>query len=881
MRDDGLEDPDGHGQSPSEDIEATLHLPLRARSHDGDLIGQTVSHYRILRELGAGGMGVVYEAEDTKLKRTVALKFLPPETTSDPEAKARFMHEAQAASALDHVNVCTIHEINETEDGQLFLAMARYEGRTLKERIAEGPLPVAEALDITRQIAEGLAKAHERDIIHRDIKPANIFITGDGPVKILDFGLAKLSGQTQITKIGATLGTVAYMSIEQIHGQRIDRTTDIWSLGVTLYEMLAGQQPFKGDHGQAVIYSILHDDAPSISGLRPDVPEGCEKIIVRAMEKSPDDRYQDISAMVDDLGELLQLLSTTSEFPRGRRVLSRPARRKRALIAAGLTVAAIVLTSITTHLLMDKLADEAPAIAVIPLARLAGDSEIEQLTLLIARMLTTDLGESSHIRVLGPAALRHILKNQQLLETSEFTTEDFRNIAQSANLSHIVTLSFFRGGTTLRTDIEILDMSDGQAVARGSEEIVGEENLIRMIDPLATKTREALLSSEQLTSEQDRPFGDITSDSYLAITLFYRGMEYESQANDLRAVELYNQALEHDPDFVLAKVRRAVCDGGNATSLEIAEEERLSEYERLLIASQNAFAAGDYARTLTLANEMLGLRQSDWLGLNAKYVAEYFLGRYTQTIESCELAIRNGYRGYSEHLILNSAYVMSGLSTEQIVERYRSYLEQDPSDVMMKFWLAMSYLVLNRDSEAQDLLDVVFQLYPDNDTLLKVAADTYTWRNSPDKSADYELALTYLYQLQKLHMAHRDHGEDQQVNAEDYDWLYNGVPISFTMGDIYFLQGNLDRATTAYEWSLELAPDHYNAFYRLGLANDQLGEQAKAIDYFERYVGVTDFNYYDSSAAGRERGCAVTTACHSISRPVALDDARLRLERLR
>ena len=178
------------------------------------MIGQTISHYRILEELGSGGMGVVYKAEDTKLKRTVALKFLPPELTRDKAAKTRFIHEAQAASALQHHNICTIHEIDETKDGRLFICMDCYEGETLKEKIAKGPLPVKEALGIAMQIAEGLSEAHRAGMVHRDVKPANVMLTRSGVAKILDFGLAKLAGMTKVTKMGTTVGTVAYMSPE-------------------------------------------------------------------------------------------------------------------------------------------------------------------------------------------------------------------------------------------------------------------------------------------------------------------------------------------------------------------------------------------------------------------------------------------------------------------------------------------------------------------------------------------------------------------------------------------------------------------------------------------------------------------------------------------
>ena len=210
------------------------------------MIGKTISHYQIVEKLGEGGMGVVYKAEDTKLKRTVALKFLPPALSSNREANERFIQEAQAASALEHPNICTIYEIDETEDGQMFIVMACYEGESLKKKIEREPLELESAINIASQIAAGLARAHEAGITHRDIKPANLMVTERGEVKILDFGLAKLARRAQLTKTGSTVGTVAYMSPEQAQGQEVDNRTDIWSLGVVMYEMLTGQLPFKG-----------------------------------------------------------------------------------------------------------------------------------------------------------------------------------------------------------------------------------------------------------------------------------------------------------------------------------------------------------------------------------------------------------------------------------------------------------------------------------------------------------------------------------------------------------------------------------------------------------------------------------------------------------
>jgi serine/threonine protein kinase len=276
------------------------------------MIGQTISHYRILEKLGGGGMGVVYKAEDTKLKRTVALKFLPPVFSFDQEAKKRFINEAQAASSLQHHNICNIHDIDETKDGQIFICMDCYEGETLKKKIERGQIKADEAVDIIVQVATGLQKAHEKGIIHRDIKPANIFITNDGVVKILDFGLAKLSGQTMMTKMGETVGTIAYMSPEQTRGELVDQRTDIWSLGVVLYEMLTRDLPFKGDYDSAMIYSILNSNQEPITGLRDDIPVEIEQIVNKCLDKDKEYRYQRIDDLLIDLRRLKRETSGVS-----------------------------------------------------------------------------------------------------------------------------------------------------------------------------------------------------------------------------------------------------------------------------------------------------------------------------------------------------------------------------------------------------------------------------------------------------------------------------------------------------------------------------------------------------------------------------------------
>lgn len=264
------------------------------------LIGLTISHYQIEQRLGQGGMGVVYKARDTSLDRTVALKFLPPALGLDQAAEARFIHEAKAASALDHPNIAVVHEINRTDDGRLYIVMAYYGGETLRQRMASGPLPFEDALDIALQMASGLQRAHDKGIVHRDIKPENVMFTDDGQVKIVDFGLAKVEDVT-LTRTGTSMGTLAYMSPEQAYGGPIDHRVDLWALGVVVFEMLAGERPFKATYEAAALYAITNQEPEAVQALRPDTSDALQAVVRTLLQKDPDQRYQAAADVIHDL----------------------------------------------------------------------------------------------------------------------------------------------------------------------------------------------------------------------------------------------------------------------------------------------------------------------------------------------------------------------------------------------------------------------------------------------------------------------------------------------------------------------------------------------------------------------------------------------------
>ena len=365
------------------------------------LVGTAVAHYEVIAKLGGGGMGVVYTARDVRLGRVVALKFLPPQWSHDESAKQRFLREAQAASATHHRNICTIHDIETAADGQLFIVMAYYEGQTLKQKLEAGPLPIEEAVEIAAQVAEGLAKAHAEGVVHRDIKPGNLIVVEDD-VKILDFGLAKFANALQLTMEGSTLGTVAYMSPEQTRGEEADARSDIWAVGVVLYEMLAGALPFKGAYPEAVSHAIRNDPVPPMRTPGRDIPAELTRIVGRALAKDPEERFQSVRELARDLRLLqgrtipLDLLTAPINAPALRITPPRRWWRSREALAAA---AILIIAGIGAPFWLFAPVARVPVV-VAPVVNQTGYAELDGYRAALTQELIAELADSPAVRVL-------------------------------------------------------------------------------------------------------------------------------------------------------------------------------------------------------------------------------------------------------------------------------------------------------------------------------------------------------------------------------------------------------------------------------------------------------------------------------------------------
>jgi len=505
------------------------------------MIGKTISHYKILEKLGSGGMGDVYKAMDTKLQRTVALKFLPHDLTRDEAARQRFVHEARAASALDHSNIGTIHEVDECE-GQFFIAMTYYEGETLKDKIesSKGGLDVNEAIDIAIQIAKGLTKAHSKDIFHRDIKPANVVITEDGQAKIIDFGLAKLKGRTVLTKTGTTLGTIAYMSPEQTMGTDVDHRTDIWALGVMLYEMLAGEQPFKGDYEQAVMYSIMNEEPEYITKVRGEVPGQIERILEKALAKNPEKRFQTMEEMLEEL------TSTAEELKEGRRrkspifKLGRKQRRTVYRTAAG---ALIVIMVLSVYLWQTRVAEAAPvSIVLLPMQSITQDAEQEWFTDGMTEALITDLAKISRLRVISRSSA------MQYKGTNKAPPE----IAAELGVEYVIEGSVVKMGDQIKVSARLINAPKNEYLwaedyEREFSNILGLQGEIAQ--SIAGQVKVKLTPQEETMLAVSRRVNPEAHEAYLRGRFYL----YKLTPSGIGTAKQYFElALEKDPDYALA-----------------------------------------------------------------------------------------------------------------------------------------------------------------------------------------------------------------------------------------------------------------------------------------------------------------------------------------
>lgn len=808
------------------------------------MVGQSISHYRIVDQLGRGGMGVVYRAQDTRLPRAVALKFFPRDLVGDPEAVKRFEREAHAASALDHPNICTVYEVDEAEDGRTFIAMACYEGGTLKERLAGGPLPLEEIVRIGSQITSGLAEAHRKGIVHRDLKPANIIITNDGVVKIVDFGLALLTGESRITRSGTTAGTPSYMAPEQVQGGKADHRADIWAVGALLHEMATGAPPFTGEFMQAVMYRIVHEAPDDLDR----VPEPLREIVTRCLQKEPAGRY---ASALDLRSALLSL--HPSDNPSGD--AAPPKKRGKGLglgriglpqLPATIAVAVFVLVALVLGGLI--------RIPSSPLTNwFAPDSRLGELhvAVLPLRVIGSTAQSDAYARGLAEVVTGNLSRLDPYAETSFWVVpagEVIRRAVTNADearklfgVRYVFDGALQQDGSQVRLTLNLTDARRMRQIDTWTGDFTGELPTAVQDEAAFQAARMLRMSIPSAAREKFRTAG--TSD--LGANEFYlqaRGylQRFDDVDNVSTALGLFHRALEEDSEFILAvaglaeahwRMYHATKDVSYADSALVYGRriERAENVPDEVYVSLGLVYLGT-ERTQPALNAFeraLAANPDDVAAMLGRAKALAAAGRYEEAEASYAKAIElkpDYWAAYNEFAL----YYYGAGSLEKAVEQFRKVIELTPDNAYAHSNLGGILYYLGRWDDAEWHFRRSIELKP-------------SWRA-------YSNLGTLTFHRGAFEEAATLFSQSLEFGSESHDvWAFLGMAYHFS-GEADSAAAALDHAIKLAESRLDLVPDDPEtlssiAMYRavLGQSNESL-EVIDAISDAARQDGGTAYN---------------------------------------
>lgn len=744
------------------------------------MIGKTIAHYKIVEKLGEGGMGVVYKAEDTKLKREVAIKFLPHHISANKEERKRFEIEAQAAASLNHPNITTIYAIEEV-DSELFIVMEFIDGLELNNKINSGTIPTDEAISISIQIAAGLEAAHKKGIVHRDIKSSNIMITNDGNVKIMDFGLAKVKGGLQLTQMGSAIGTIAYMSPEQARGNSVDHRTDIWSLGVVFYEMLTGCQPFKGEYEQAIIYSILNATPDPIQLYRKDIPDQIKKIVVKTLAKKTIARYQNCEQLLDDLesylhsnksvrgtGDKSEVEKEIAEgsFKKPHNIIVRYFNSiiRRIKISWQIILAVIILTAFSIYIFIPKLQNNllhGKKIAVLPFINLSSDPNDEYFSDGIMEDILTQLVKISDLKVISRTTM---MKYRN-------TNKTLKEISKELNTDVILEGSVRRDSNHVRITAQVIDAE--------TDEHLWAESYDRNIKDVLSVQRQIAYQivgtlKAKLSSDEKKEIDKQTTDSPEAYNAYLQGiyfLERRSEEDVVKAIYYFNEALEFDSNYakVWTGLSRAHSFQADMGIIPLDEGYNIAKMEALKALQLDPNLAEAYARLAWIKMSY----EWDWDGADEDYhnalklepgnasiiqstgVLMSVLGRFDEAIELAQLAIElnpllstpnynlgiyfyctrqwdDAYTSVQKALELNPKYPVAHILIGRIflaeskLDEAHSEMQSELERAWRQFGLSLSYFALGKKNEADSMLNKF--IYEYHNTSAYQIAQIYSYR---------------------------------------------------------------------------------------------------------------------------------------------------------
>jgi serine/threonine protein kinase/Tfp pilus assembly protein PilF len=743
---------------PYPEVTETLQTPTRELTTGSTFAGR----YQVIEELGHGGMGRVYKVHDAELNEKVALKLLRPDVAADPETIERFRNELKSARQVSHKNVCRMFDIGRAE-GAPYITMEYVPGEDLKRLIRKiGQMPAGRTVSIARQVCEGLAEAHAHGIIHRDLKPQNIMVDEGGNVRIMDFGIARSLERKSITGAGVMIGTPEYMSPEQVEGKEVDQRSDIYSLGVILYEMATGRVPFEGDTPFTIGVKHKSEVPRDPLELNPAIPPDLDRLILRCLEKSKEKRFQNVNELLDELERIEQALPTTERVvPRHRPLTSKQItvsfniKKVAAPTIVGVLVLAVALVLWLVVLKKPPIAPPPsgkPSLGVMYFENNTGDVSLDHWRKALAELITADIGQSKYLYVMGSDRLYSILRSENLLDAKSYSSDDMKKVAEAGGVENILRGSFAKAGDLIRINAVLENPKTGEMLGTNRVEARGEQGMFDAVDELTRKIKaDFKLTSEQMASDVGKKAAEITTSSPEAFKLYSLGREYHMRGDYVEAVAAMEKAVAIDPGFAMA-------------------------YRSLAATCRN-------------------------LGLMGKAKA------YLQKA----MDMRERASELEKYLIEGDFYRLSEGTVSKAIEAYEKSLQIDPEDVIAGVNLGVSYGWIREDDKAIAVyeryigkkdagflpiwnLAIIYErkgMYEKARGLL----EDYAKQNSDSPSLRREVALTYLYEG-RLDLARAEAEKARPVAPSDYRTL--GL-----IGNIDLVAGEFEQAEAMFRKSIE------------------------------------------------------------------------------
>ena len=694
---------------PSEEIPAhtkTLEVPKEELTTGATFAGR----YQIVEELGRGGMGKVYKAQDTEIKEKIALKLIKPEISSDKKTIERFQNELKLARKISHRNVCRMHHLEKSE-GKYFITMEYVDGENLKGMIRMmGQLSSGKAISIAKQVCEGLSEAHRIGVVHRDLKPSNLMIDKDGNAKIMDFGIARSLTGKGITGVGVMIGTPEYMSPEQVESKEIDQRSDIYSLGVILYEMVTGRVPFEGDTPYSIGVKHKSELPRNPQEINPQISDDLNRMILKCLEKEKDKRYQSAGELRSELENIERGMPTTDRVIQERKPLTSKEITvtfglKKLLVPALVFIGIVIIGVIIWQLLPEKevvpVPSDKPSLAVMYFENNTGDESLDHWRKGISEMLITDLTQSKYLEVLSGDKLFNILNQLNQLDAKSYSSEVLAEVASRGRVNHILRGSYSKAGDIIRIDIMLQDAGTGKSIATESVEGRGEEGIFSIVDDLTRKVKASFkFSEEKIANDLDKQVEEITTSSPEAYKYYLEGVKFYNMGDDRKTIEFMEKAVAVDSGFASAYSYMCFAYwnlGMQSVSKKYAQKafelrDRVSDKERYYIeATFYSYSEKTLDKAIDAFNRALELHPQDSLPLNDLGLTYFQIEEWDKAIEILNVNVRNKVEVNDTYYILSASYRAKGLY-EKAIEVLEFYLDNISDNASIHSYLAWTYL---------------------------------------------------------------------------------------------------------------------------------------------------------------------------------------------